>query len=175
MDKKINLKTEKTMHWVIDDCREIKSVKQAMMNILCSYNIAIKCFHLGLNKFNTGKPKYKYEYQEETDYRHEELTLKDNYYSYYGEFYKDKSYSGEHKYPAFTIYEFVYHFLPDHFTNKEFIYKIFKSPIDTHRFVVKVDERVYLRDNENNNEFEDNKNGYILAALSILNYYNNKI
>ena len=59
MDKKINLKTENTKHWIIDGDKEIKSVKQAMMNIICSYNIAIKCFHLGLNKFNISKPKYK--------------------------------------------------------------------------------------------------------------------
>ena len=175
MDKRINLKTEKIKHWVIDDNKEIKSVKQAMINIICSYNIALKCFYLGLNKFNIGKPKYRYEYQENTDYHHEELRLKDNYYSNYGEFYKDKSYCGEHKYPAFTIYEFVYHFLPDHLNNKEFIYQIFNSPIDKHKFLVKVDEGIYLRNNENTNEFEDNKNGYILAALSILNYYNNKI
>ncbi len=175
MDEKINLKTEKNINWIIDDDKEIKSVKQAMMNIICSYNIAIKCFNLGLNKFNTGKPDYRYEYQEDTNYCHEELRLKNNYYTYYGEFYKDKSYGGEHKYPAFTIYEFVYHFLPDHFTNKNFIYKIFKSPIDNHKFLIKVDEGIYLRDDENSNEFEDNKNGYILAAISILNYYNNKI
>lgn len=173
MNRKLNLKTDKLKNFIYDDNKKISSLEDAMLNIICSYNISLKCYKLQIHKYIPGKPSHEYVYQEESDYRPEELNLKTNYHFYYNEYYTEscRTYY-EYRYPAFSIYEFVYLFIKDYLNiGKYDLINIFDSPIDKGKFLIKVNNDKYLRNSEQNNEFPKNKEGYIEGAISILNYY----